>query len=510
MRALRLCAVACAFAVLPAVLSFADPDADPVVELDGSDVWPMQEGWSILMEEDGGRRSSYYLLESIEPTAEGDVYTFLTIDWGLMLSPDRMYYLRGNDGDIHFLGAESLITGGAYTFDPPQLYLDLPLHDGKTWESRSQLFLSDEPDSSVFEHHRFSVRIEDVTTPLGTFTTFRTSDDPVAGASVGGDHYLPGFGPVAYESESTGRVRRITGDGARGFDPRLQWGRPVTFAFGWRPGMAWQVARKVYISEERDGRDNVVRSQFTYDYGVERLPTGLLIERGNFQVDALPPDVELTDKEQALLDLLPKIRSHIVVDNAGAFQSLAAKERMDDTARELMDAVMNTDDSEDTALLRQLVASWQQILDPQLLEQLALNEWSSLIGAWADKTYVVGDLTHLTLPLQHPLYPDRQLQAGAAIAVTGRCPCEEGDEDYGCVEVYMGTATIPGEQAPHLTMRGAIRVVMDPHGMLPRSMRMMEFLDATDDPRYGTFSRFSVDELEFSYTGSVELPAAGR
>jgi len=492
----------CVFIAALALIA-ADSTVSNSFGKDATDPWPMEEGWEAAYEMDGGNRSIHSRLTSVRKTYEGQVYEFVNTHWGRTISHLSFTYLKDLEGDIYYMETRNLATGERYWYDPPVLYLDLPLSPGKSWEAKSNHHNSGDPDGpGEPEHHRFRVEAKLVDTPLGQFETLKMIDEPMAGYSMGGDYYLPGFGPVAFESDADGLIHRMTGNSEVGWNSRQGWGEDVKFKFGWKPQMAWTVDRTTYIRQESDDNADTTRGRIQYSISVEKIPTDLIIARGNFIVPGLPDESMLDNNVSGLLALISQVKTHIVVGSDGVFQTLASRETHQESAQAIIDSILRMEGSGDVEGLQRILAPYVKMLDTDYLEQIALAEWNNLVGTWAGYQTEIGRIMEINYPYTLPRFPDRTINFVALLMVTGRCPCEEGDIDFNCIETIVTSYSLPEEGVDHITMHHSVYLVLEPGGMFPHAMETYKNLEIKGDPDYGNLSEAGYEKFRFKYSGA--------
>lgn len=109
----------------------------------------------------------------------------------------RNYWTVDVDGNVFLHGAENLSAGFVASYDPPILWLDVPLSVGKTWSTNYQIYYSldgtnpGDPGMTIM-----LVEDEaDVTVPLGTYHCFGVSHEEFKAATdkEGRTYNLLGF-----------------------------------------------------------------------------------------------------------------------------------------------------------------------------------------------------------------------------------------------------------------------------------------------------------------------------
>ena len=156
-----------------------------------ADPWPTDVGWSARYQIDGEWLNLWNSLIATSEVEDGwQLEVYNTLMWSDYLS----------------------------VFDPPILYLDLPLAHGKTWECQSTRYTESD---TISEHHRFKVEKKTIEISGKHLNTFYVLDDPISGENLGGDYSLPGFGPVAFDFPADDLKLRMTGNSVEGFDPKL-------------------------------------------------------------------------------------------------------------------------------------------------------------------------------------------------------------------------------------------------------------------------------------------------
>jgi len=434
-------------------------------------IWPTEEGWQATFDADDNGDSSQTMLTSITNTDEGQVFVFTQMEWGDAIRHYELAYLKDAKGDIYFMDFFNLVTGHRYFYDPPLLYLDLPLSPGKTWESKSTFYDASAPDDpGREEHHRFKIEEAEIETPMGKFDTLKLLDDPETGRPIGGDYYLPGFGLVAFQSNSDGRISRMTGNHNDGWDPRLGYGEDVSIDFGWKPSMKWSVNR---LSTDRKGyRDNseTVLSEQKYTISVDRMPTGLVVSIQDRVFPQLQGNSAISDPEVALLSTFSKTKSSFMVGADGQFQTSIASTSNFEDARAFISALLKSKDYSYTTITPETKQVYLNMMNAAAYDQVYQLLWEDLIETWRDNQVTIGVLYERNTTFTLYDYPDRPLDLVTLFMVTGRCPCEQGDEEFNCIEVILSGQSLPEEDGS-LSLENGLRIIMEPDGMFPHYLQ---------------------------------------
>lgn len=464
-------------------------------------VWPMQPGWEVTYEMDDKSRTMGYRLLAITETKEGQVYEFLATYRLISIYSVVQTYLKTPDGDIYYVSGRHLPTGETSWYDPPILYLDLPLSPGKTWESKSTYHHPDDLDGlGEPEHHVFRVEATKIETPVGTFETLELIDEPLAGSSIGGDFYLPGFGPVAFESKSLDELVLMTGNSLHGWAPDKGHGEQVAYNFGWKPGMAWRVEKDSFIEQISAGVEGFESTKLEFTLKVDWMPKGLIITKKDFFLPGISDRDTLDAVEAAMIDLSAQIKTRIMVGVDGKFQALMAREAADQSAKELIDSLLGTDSKKSEWFIQTLQKA-RQLVDPDFLEQVALGEWATMVGTWLGSTAEIGTVVTISYPLVMPLYPDRTVTMNAIFVTAERCPCEEGSSEFDCVEAHFSGYSLP-EEGSTLNVRSSIKWIIEPEGMFFHRMETYTRYEVSEDPKYEDVVNTIWEEYSFKPTGT--------
>lgn len=431
--------------------------------------WDLPIGTGFLLRSEDGGLSTYYEVVDIVETEAGTEYHVTTTRWSSFLYYMSQVFLEAPDGNLYLTEAVDLVTGDRYWFDPPLLYLELPLHAGQEFEARSTSYGPAHPEGE-FQHHRLTVDEIELETPAGTFNVLRMSDDPVAGSSNGEDYFHPELGMIGTRNGTTGELRLLVNHTNGYPDDSLGWGQEVTPTFGWKPGMSWKINRRTVIYPEESEDVEPIVGDYEYTIAAEMLPQDMLIRRGDFGIPYEVDPAELGEDFAKLMELMDAVKTRHVVDSEGRFQALASKKQQEETAKLIIETIQDLEAEGDIAKIQELMGPLAGMIDPQFLEQAAAIEWNYMVGNWVGTTFTLGSVVPFTYSNPAGRLWNLDIPMNAILMATGRRPCEEDGEGDDCLEILMSGVSDDSPGLEYVTMLNSVRVLMDPEGMFPHKI----------------------------------------
>lgn len=431
--------------------------------------WDLPIGTGFLLRSEDGGLSTYYEVVDIVETEAGTEYHVSDTRWSSFLNLIRQVLLEAPDGNLYLTEAVDLVTGDRYWYDPPMLYLELPLHPGQVFEAQSTFYGPAHPEGE-FQHHRLTVDEVELETPAGTFNVLRMSDDPIAGSSNGEDYFHPTLGMIGTRNGTTGELRTLVSHTDGYPDDSLGWGEEVTPVFGWKPGMSWKIQRRVVIYPEESEEVEPIVGDYEYTIAAEMLPQDMLIRRGDFGIPYEFDPAELGEDFSKLMELMDAVKTRHVVDSEGRFQVLASKKQQEETAKLIFETIQDLEAEGDIAQFQELLGPLAGMIDPQFLEQAAAMEWNYMVGNWVGTTFTLGSVVPFTYSNPAGRLWNLDIPMNAILMATGQRPCEEDGEGDDCLEILMSGTSADAPGLEHVTMRNSVRILMDPEGMFPHKL----------------------------------------
>jgi hypothetical protein len=392
---------------------------------------------------------------------------------------------------------ECLEDGEASFWNPPILYLDLPLEDGKEWNSVVTLFSSlDRGGEGTPEHHRFSVDAAPGTkTPAGTFDCLHLDDVPLLGESLGGDWYSPGIGLVKMDFGSTSQLELLAWS-QDGWESLPGIGEVVALNFGWEPGLSMLVEKRGYSERTSGERADTTAVSLNYRIEVGRLPSGMLIHTTDFDFDWATGGGE-TEEEvgfRSALMRLANLSPDYIVDDEGNFEALAGAQALRDSILTVLRELSSRDEDFDPTVWQ----SVEEMISPETTEMFAAQEWTQLVGTWIGLEADIGHVYEYWDRAPSPVLPEIEVPMLVLVAATERCPCTERDFRNDCVKLVMtahsdpevsrqimmtffsqlpDSSVIPAFEPP--TIRNSVALITEIETMIPHSMETEQFVSVT-------------------------------
>jgi len=465
--------------------------------------WPESEGWSARYILGDDELACQVELVQVEQLSNGQRYEFMWTLWDDRVSRYNEIFLQDEAGDLYFEMRIAPETGESYYFDPPLLYLDFPLTEGKSWTSISTRYsFDDTTDAGIKEHHQFRVESKEIETPAGTFDTFHIIDEPLAGASIRGNYLQPGFGPVAFDFPDPNSQLLMNGNSAMGWDSKLGLGQEITFNFDWSMGINRPVHKLVKKIKTRGTNADTTSAYVYYNMLARQQDDAILVSSTNFQIVHTSEDGHSTSQDNVLQNRINNLTPDYFVTTRGEFKSLDNKEAFHDSVMAYMEPLWQTDDPQEKHRLESLSEKFNQMFNPELLEAMASNEWNTLIGAWQDAIMEIGTVMEASYQIPHPVIPKLLLDITSLYLVSERCPCNKSDTENNCVLAIVTSYSAPDtdgselitwlqeldptlsipEAIPQLTLITSARLIINPNGMLPYSLKTSELTRLSDIP----------------------------
>ena len=409
------------------------------------DPWPMTPGWSILSrlenEAEGLFQIRWYNGETME--FAGHEVMVISEEWyGNTIGRGASFLSRNAEGDVFFHGLLYGPTGEVLVFDPPLLYLDLPLSVGKTWEVDTRRFDDVElSGDGVPERLIMTVEaLEDIATPTGVRPAWKIVCEVIEGDGMGTDWFAPGQGLVRFSSGQDGplwRVAAMTWEGPYSL-PGI--GDPVALEFGWKPGLKMAVLENSTEVEIRGDVADTSGSSVEYFLEVNRTPMGLLIHQTGIHLEL--PDSLAGDQDvaaaQALLARMERANPDFLVDRKGEFQRLMLTSSHIDSLFAIVETALKTVGGDSVATDSTLTAM-RDNLTPAVIEAYTASEWNQLIGSWSGAEAETGVIYDGRSVTDFTLMPGVKVPVRFMAAVAEPCPCNETDTNQECVRLISSS-----------------------------------------------------------------------
>jgi len=471
------------------------------------DIWPLQPGWAAEYRHSQMSFRMFAFYEGETELAGEPVFSVQLVWLGDFLRRYRYYFSWSPTRDLLFHGMECLEDAEASYWNPPVLYLDLPLEEGKEWESIVTLFTSqDRSGEGTPEHHRFSITaIPDVETPAGTFDCVHLDDHPLRGESMGGDWYSPGIGLVKMDFGNTGQLELVAWT-LDGWESLPSVGETITLNFEWKPGMSMLVEKSSYKESMNGEQADTTMVSLSYRLEVGRLPSGMLIHTTDLVFD-LPPvesgdeeEIELRDGLMRLANLSP----NYIVDDEGNFEALAGAQALRDSILTVLRDLFSKNEEFDPVVWQ----SVENMISPETTEMFAAQEWTQLVGTWIGLEADIGYVYEYWDSAPSPVLPQIEVPMLVLVAATEKCPCEEGKYKNDCVKLVMtahsdpevskqvmmsffsqfpDSLEIPDFEPP--TVRNSVALITDIKTMRPYSLETEQYVSVSFPNEQGQLQR---------------------
>ena len=257
----------------------------------------------------------------------------------------------------------------------------------------------------------------------------------------------------------------------------------VALEFDWPVGMKARAVSRIRRSRLRAGVTDSTSIVSTYQMQCSRHPEGLLIEYRSF---ALVDEDELPTQPQPerLAQLASSMMPSLIVAEDGELLRIEGVERIREGLEPLLEPVRE-DDPQIAAALGELLA---RALSEDALEERVAEEWSALVGFWAEADLEIGATYEMESESAHPLFPGTMLPFRFRFWAEGRKPCHEDDPEANCIELRMMSfpdpdvlqgildqlLSAPGAAAyEELHIENSVRLLTEPGSLLPHRIDVL-------------------------------------
>lgn len=227
-----------------------------------------------------------------------------------------------------------------------------------------------------------------------------------------------------------------------------------------RPGFGWQPGMRIGASETRVGvlREGAVSdsgriSKATYTILVSDHGDGLLITHEDIRVERardfqedLPPIARVNEVVADNLEYWLRL-PNLVVTERGEFIRVDDLEgfrfRVESSIRPIASA-LSDGDPEILSLLDEMLAS---VVSDEVIENLAVDRWSSLVDRWAHTDWEIGQVFEAELEAPNPLVPGPAIEYSVQAGVTRKLACQAPGGGLMCAVFVMVTRPAEGALA---------------------------------------------------------------
>lgn len=285
----------------------------------------------------------------------------------------------------------------------------------------------------------------------------------------------------------------------------------VMLSFSWPVGLEAAIAHhRLQVTSEGGARPESSAVVVTYGMRVQADPRGRLIEYRDFRFPGLPDSIGAQLPAGWVEQIASAGAPSVIVDESGAFVSLADPARFAATIRGMLRPMLDSLPPA-RAGLRDVV---ERLLDPAVIGAQAAGDWYALVGWWAGTHLERGQAVTETVEQAMPILPGRTVPYHTRRTFVSREPCTESARDSACVALELVTA--PDSAAVRFLIADVmkdlirdgpparaflrrvesefrIRVIAEPSGLLPHELDIVQSVAVElESPTEGV-SRQSMD-----------------
>jgi hypothetical protein len=217
----------------------------------------------------------------------------------------------------------------------------------------------------------------------------------------------------------------------------------VRLRFGWAPGMRADVEYEHVRVRNVEGERDSTRMASVYRLEVDPHPEGLTVRYADMRWTELP---RMEGPAGQFFDAIGRTSSggkpRIVVSRAGQFVRAEGMEQVAAELRQAAEPMMAEMQGEGLQAFRDMM---ETTFSEEGAAAAVANEWSALVGAWADWEMEVRAVYEAEDSMPVPLLPGVMMPVTALIQPLGRVACTDPGEDGGCVEIF--TTSVPDPDA---------------------------------------------------------------
>jgi hypothetical protein len=409
-------------------------------------------------------------------------------DWfGSTLEMGVEFYSRNDEGDLFLHGNLSLFTNEAEIYDPPVLYLDLPLVEGKTWDVVSRLYDNMElTGEGEPEHYKMRVVGWDtVISKAGSFPAWKVTCDVIEGNGMGTDWFAPGKGHLKFTMGQGGPLMKAVDFSTESLESLKGVGDPVKLDFHWQPGTRIEVKKFATKIKDRNSISDTTMVSFEYTYEINRVPNGLLVHMTDLDLNLPPGGFPLgAVTGPGLVGRIGKAIPDFLISREGAFAGLIGAESSLEATLELIAESLADVDMGDLNS-DELLQTMGEVMTPEVLEGFAAEEWNKLIGVWIGFEGLTGILYEGTMSVPVPIFQGVEIPLDFLVGIVEPCPCNDQSKEKNCVQLTYTSRTdaeaaseavmelmkrFPAEELLEIGMdnvdvRTSIMAIMEPENM---------------------------------------------
>ncbi len=429
------------------VLLLVIPGSTAALPRADDDPWPVVPGWASLSRLEENPDDLYVLRwydGSTTEIAGREVMVLSGEYYGNSLNRLALFYSRNEEGDLFYHGSLDPDEGTANIFEPPVLYLDLPLEAGKSWEVDSRRYDNLELEGAGVAE-RGTRRVEGperIRTPGGMVDAWKISTEVDAGDGMGTDWFAPGVGMVRFTFGQDGPLARQEAWTLEGPLALPGIGDVVSLDFGWRPGLKVRVKKYALKVKDSQTGPDTTGAVIEYTLEVNRTPMGMLVHMADLDL-GLPDSLTETNETRAaqeVMDRTSKALPDFLVSRDGLFTGLSGAAASLDSTFSLVSSLL-AESADDPEIVADVMKTMREVFTPEVYESFAADEWNKLIGTWLDFSAETGVIYEGEFSVPSPIFAGLEVPMFFLVAIAEPCGCNEASTRDDCVRLIYSSKT---------------------------------------------------------------------
>ena len=216
-----------------------------------------------------------------------------------------------------------------------------------------------------------------------------------------------------------------------------QPGGIVRLNFDWKPGMRAEVEYEQVRLRTARGEVDSLRVASTYRMDVSAHPGGFAIGySGTRWTELRATDAVLGRYYEALARTASGGRGRVLITSGGLFLRMEDAQSIAGEVDQALAPLLELGDGPEVRNIRQVAAT---LASPQVLNTLAEEEWSALVGAWAGGALRIGEPQTVTSSFQTPVFPGVTIPVRLQFRAAGRVRCTPDDAQERCVKLELSS-----------------------------------------------------------------------
>ena len=491
------------------------------------DPWPVVPGWASLYKcvEDEEILTQRWFEGEHQEWAGREVMVVNNVYFGATIGRYQTYFSRNQEGDVFYHGFLDSDNGRMEVYEPPALFLDLPLEENSSWESDVSQF--SDTEMTHFVDREYAINNvggqEIVRTPAGNFNCWPVTDEPISGQSRGKDCYSPGVGLVSYTLGADGPLMHLIANTLDGLESLPGVGNPVKLNFAWPAGLNFGIKQGCFGYTCGAFSDSF-STHLETSYQVNRTPLGLMVKLSNLDLD-LPKELGEEDDQAYWAALASRIQNSamcIMVNHDGEFLETTGSEAKWDSLYSIIRTALEKNPRVGPEISDESMDLFRSLLSPETIEAIAQKSWDLMVGVWLGLEIDMGIVYEGVLENPHSMFSDIIIRSNFFLAAVETCPCKTDSKENDCVRLLYRSrpdreilAEIKpqlldkfGGQLPEIfqavnTVEGiSIMAIMEPETLLPHQIHLYietwDILADHEDPEALICGQIW-DNLDFSF-----------